>query len=60
VKAVVAQFILNMEKDQQGTGHSESQSGDVDKGISLVLFHVAEGDLEIITDHHDSPGKSYS
>lgn len=48
VKAQLKQYILEY---QQTSGHTNSQSCDIDKGEDLVLFQVSPGDLEVIAEH---------
>ena len=49
--AVIAQFELNVEEDQEEGGHSHGEAQDVDEGEYAVTPEIAEGDLEIVFDH---------
>lgn len=51
VPLVKAQFIPHIEKDENEGRHPDGQARNVEKGIDLVLFYVAEGDDEIVLKH---------
>ena len=56
VVPVVAEFILDVEEDEDAAGHADGQAGDVDEGIDFVAEEVAEGDGEVVFEHGGSPG----
>jgi hypothetical protein len=45
MKSVKADFFLNVECNEDKAGHSDSQTGDVDKRIALVSFDISDGDF---------------
>jgi hypothetical protein len=46
---VIAQFMADIDKDDETTGHTDSKSGYVDKGISLMPLEIPQSDLQIIS-----------
>jgi len=55
VELVKAQFIQNPNADEQTAGQAESQSGDIDEGITFMAFDVAPDNFKIIFQHSPSP-----
>jgi len=45
---IIAQFMANIDKDDETTGHTDSKSGYVDKGISFMPLEISQRDLQII------------
>jgi hypothetical protein len=57
--SVIAQFMANIDKDEETAGHTDSESGDVDKGISFMPLEISQGDFKIIFYHCGSPKEKY-
>jgi hypothetical protein len=55
MELVVAQLIQYPDQNQQATGHSDRQPGNVDKGITLMSSHVSHCDLKVVSEHNSSP-----
>jgi hypothetical protein len=45
MKLIITQFVAYPEQDENTTGHSNSQSGNIDKRKSLMSGQVSESDL---------------
>jgi hypothetical protein len=51
MKPVIAQFIFNIQDDQQAGGDAHGHSQNIDRGKEFVFENVSECDLEVITNH---------
>jgi hypothetical protein len=49
--AIVAEFIHNKKDNQEAAGYPESQSGNVDKGVSFLPQQVSQSDFKIVSNH---------
>jgi len=47
--SVIAQFMADIDKDDETTGHTDSKSCYVDKGISLMPLEISQSDLQVIS-----------
>jgi len=43
--SVVAQFMADIDKDDETTGHPDSKSGYIDKGISFMPLEISQSDF---------------
>ena len=50
-KSIVAQFVLQVQHDQQTTRHAHGQPERVDEGVALVSPQVTQGDFEVVFQH---------
>jgi hypothetical protein len=57
MEAVEGELIQDPEADEQAAGHSNGQPGDVDEGVALVAFDVADSDFKIVLKHVYAPEK---
>ena len=55
VKAIEAEFVLNVEQDKDAARHPDGQTGDVDEGINLLSEQIADGDGEVVAQHSCFP-----
>ncbi len=55
MKSIKAEFFLNVECNEDKTGHSDSQTGDVDKRISFVPSYISQGDPKKVFKHDKPP-----
>ena len=55
VESVIAEFILDSEKNDETAGYTDGQAGDVDERIKFVFFEVSESDFCIVFDHLNTP-----
>ena len=51
MKPIIAQLTLNINEDKKAAGQPDRQTGEVDKGMELILTGVTEGDGKIIPKH---------
>ncbi len=55
MECVVAQLIQYPDQNQQTTGHSDRQPGNVNKRITLMSSYVSYRDLKVVSEHNSSP-----
>ena len=55
MKGVVADFILNPQKDQNAAGHADGQPKNVDKRITQVIFQVPQSKFHVVFEHRILP-----
>jgi hypothetical protein len=55
MKPVIASFMDHKKPNENAAGYSNGQTNDVNGGVSLVLFDVAESDFQMIFKHDESP-----
>jgi hypothetical protein len=41
----IRHFVLYPQQDEDGAGHTDGKTGDVDKGKTFILPEIAEGNL---------------
>jgi hypothetical protein len=51
LEAVEAEFVLGVEEDEEATGQTETEAGDIDEGEDPVAGEVAQGDGNITPEH---------
>ncbi len=57
MEPVIAQFTQDPHQNQHADCHSDGQTGDVDKRVTLVLFQASKSDFHVVFKHDDSPIK---
>jgi hypothetical protein len=55
MESIEAQFILNPEKNEEGGGDPDRQTGDVEEGIAFVFSEIPDGDSKIMFQHSLAP-----
>ena len=53
--SVVAQFVADIERDNQAAGHTDGEPGDVDQRIALMSQNVSDGGFNVVFEHHKPP-----
>lgn len=48
---VVAQFILDVEYNQEAAGNADGEAQDVDEGVRLVPEEIPASDFQVVSDH---------
>jgi hypothetical protein len=51
LKSIVAQFISDHQKKEQGSRDTDGQAEDVDKANPFASSEAAPGDFEVVADH---------
>ena len=51
VHGVVAEFVADIEEDEDGACEAEGESEDVEEGEQALAMEIAEGDEEVVAEH---------
>jgi len=51
VHGVVAEFVADVEEDEDGACEAEGEAEDVEEGEEALTIEVAEGDEEVVAEH---------
>jgi hypothetical protein len=48
---IIRQFIIDPQTNEDGNGHTGGQTNNIDEGVGLVLYEVAKGDFDMVSEH---------
>jgi hypothetical protein len=58
MKFIIAQFVININADQQASCQSHRQPKNINGGIQFVFPQVAKGGFEVVSEHRKDLRKS--